>query len=122
MPEPVEHPPIQDVPVISAEAHLAIDDTILEALQFQEMLSRSGFLMFFEVRVKLRKGPLKKVVQEILSDAAAKRLTTKELTGMAARSQTWKVWVLRACFAAMWRSWWSRNGLLAQRSTENRRL
>ena len=72
------------MPVISQEAHLAIDDTILEALQFQEMLG-SGLVNCFE----LRKGPLKKVVQEILSDAAAKRLTTKELKGIAAGRRMW---------------------------------
>ena len=48
---------------ISQDAVLAIDSTMMEAFQFQE------------------KGPLKKVVQEILSDAAAKKATTKELTG-----------------------------------------
>jgi len=53
----------REIPTISQDAVLAIDSTMMEAFQFQE------------------KGPLKKVVQEILSDAAAKKMTTKELTG-----------------------------------------
>jgi len=50
-------------PEISQDAMLAIDSTMMEAFQFQE------------------KGPLKRVIGEILSDAAAKKMSTAELSG-----------------------------------------
>lgn len=62
----------EEMPVISQEAHMAIDETMMEAFQFQE------------------KGPLKKVVAEILSDAAAKRVPTAELSGWALYRHTVK--------------------------------
>eukprot|EP00435_Cladocopium_sp_Y103_P007224 s309_g2.t1 len=52
-----------EVPEISQDAVLAIDSTMMEAFQFQE------------------KGPLKRVIGEILSDAAAKKMSTAELSG-----------------------------------------
>eukprot|EP00913_Durusdinium_trenchii_P027389 g25694.t1 len=59
----------EEMPVISQAAHMAIDETMMEAFQ---------------------KGPLKKVVAEILSDAAAKRVPTAELSGWALYRHTVK--------------------------------